>query len=976
MTPEEVQGLQGLALAHGGSLTVNPETGLYEANILKKLLPVLAGGVLKSIFPNMSDFGTSLIVGGASALIEGDLQKGLKAGMGAYSGSRISNALQETGFKRLNPKPPSGDLGLGDIVPKEAEAGISAIPYTTGKQNLPYASQTVTQQPVVSPGTPPTPLPGAPTRRQVLGEGLKGLFSKEGFGDFRKALGGPYETAFAISPIISAIEEAEVEKQQRKIRSAQDDFPYYIPGAFDTLTRTFAPGSYFDAKGQPYKPKKPFGFAEGGVADREELKNYYESLLVPPDPMAGDPRRQEILTYIDALNASLMGTGAGGAGTGRSGSSYYQGQIGGDGVGGDSTGSPAMPPGGAAGVGAGPVSGGTGGGLPPPPPPYFPPPPPAPPPPPPSFNTYLEDEFGRPIDPTGYFQSDELYYPTQEDIINSVPWDFTAIPEPPDRKFYAGIPLEDLLDVPKPDIPETVPVEQEDAEEFFKRMEKALAETEEGSDEQKSIFERIKSAASDSRLRAFLPPKLQAAIWLYEQGKKFLVKPEEISKEEQEKIEEELAKEAPTVTPSGGGGFIPYYPPMYPMDFSDPYIPKGKVTVEEVPDVQGKAAGGQIKRYQAGGLADVYYNFGFANGGQVGSYYEAPPGYGIAYASPNYGRSAASYYQGPTNLGGSEGGPQSGAYVAAPEPMPAPAPAPIEQPPMYTPEPPVYAPEPPVYAPEPPMYESQPVQLPSMAPPDGVYEEPIYRTQPVPLPEDYIEPDYGFDMPEYETQPVPLPTDYAQPYYGFEMPSYETLPVPLPGDYMEPDYGFDMPEYETLPVPLPGDYAQPYYGFDMPEYETMPVPLPGYTESGQPYTDPYSFYRGMYNAPIEDYAAYLPPRYDYGFGPVTFQEGGEVFEMGPPGMSGAPQYAAGGKLLKGPGDGMSDDIPANIEGEQEARLADGEFVIPADVVSHLGNGSTEAGAKKLYAMMDKIRAVRTGRTKQAPEINPDKYLPV
>ena len=365
----------------------------------------------------------------------------------------------------------------------------------------------------------------------------------------------------------------------------------------------------------------------------------------------------------------------------------------------------------------------------------------------------------------------------------------------------------------------------------------------------------------------------------------------------------------------------------------------------------------------------MYYNFGFANGGQVGSYYEAPPGYGIAYASPNYGRSAASYYQGPTNLGGSEGGPQSGAYVAAPEPMPAPAPAPIEQPPMYTPEPPVYAPEPP-------MYESQPVQLPSMAPPDGVYEEPIYRTQPVPLPEDYIEPDYGFDMPEYETQPVPLPTDYAQPYYGFEMPSYETLPVPLPGDYMEPDYGFDMPEYETLPVPLPGDYMEPDYGFDMPEYETMPVPLPGYTESGQPYTDPYSFYRGMYSAPIEDYAAYLPPSNDYGFGPVPFQEGGEVFEMGPPGMSGAPQYAAGGKLLKGPGDGMSDDIPANIEGEQEARLADGEFVIPADVVSHLGNGSTEAGAKKLYAMMDKIRAVRTGRTKQAPEINPDKYLPV
>jgi hypothetical protein len=72
---------------------------------------------------------------------------------------------------------------------------------------------------------------------------------------------------------------------------------------------------------------------------------------------------------------------------------------------------------------------------------------------------------------------------------------------------------------------------------------------------------------------------------------------------------------------------------------------------------------------------------------------------------------------------------------------------------------------------------------------------------------------------------------------------------------------------------------------------------------------------------------------------------------------------------------MSDDIKANIDGEQEARLADGEFVIPADVVSHLGNGSTEAGAKTLYAMMDRIRKARTGRTRQAPEITADKYLP-
>ena len=89
------------------------------------------------------------------------------------------------------------------------------------------------------------------------------------------------------------------------------------------------------------------------------------------------------------------------------------------------------------------------------------------------------------------------------------------------------------------------------------------------------------------------------------------------------------------------------------------------------------------------------------------------------------------------------------------------------------------------------------------------------------------------------------------------------------------------------------------------------------------------------------------------------------------------EYAAGGMLLRGPGDGMSDSIPAVIKGAkpQRAALADGEFVIPADVVSHLGNGSTEAGAKRLYSMMDKVRHARTGNPKQGKQINPDKFMP-
>jgi hypothetical protein len=92
---------------------------------------------------------------------------------------------------------------------------------------------------------------------------------------------------------------------------------------------------------------------------------------------------------------------------------------------------------------------------------------------------------------------------------------------------------------------------------------------------------------------------------------------------------------------------------------------------------------------------------------------------------------------------------------------------------------------------------------------------------------------------------------------------------------------------------------------------------------------------------------------------------------------GLESLQAGGYLETGGevGDGMSDEIEATIEGEQEARLSDGEFVVPADVVSHLGNGSSDAGAKRLYEMMDKIRMARTGTKKQGKEINPGRFMP-
>lgn len=85
--------------------------------------------------------------------------------------------------------------------------------------------------------------------------------------------------------------------------------------------------------------------------------------------------------------------------------------------------------------------------------------------------------------------------------------------------------------------------------------------------------------------------------------------------------------------------------------------------------------------------------------------------------------------------------------------------------------------------------------------------------------------------------------------------------------------------------------------------------------------------------------------------------------------------AKNGMYLGGPTDGMADKLPATIDGNQEAALSHGEFVIPADVVGHLGNGNSEAGAERLYSMMDKVRMARTGNPKQGKQINPNKFLP-
>lgn len=245
-------------------------------------------------------------------------------------------------------------------------------------------------------------------------------------------------------------------------------------------------------------------------------------------------------------------------------------------------------------------------------------------------------------------------------------------------------------------------------------------------------------------------------------------------------------------------------------------------------------------------------------------------------------------------------------------------------------------------------------------------EEPVGPT-PLSLPEEPpFDPMRGVSLNRGDRIPVgPTPFSSQDEYpIGTPMPVRATTPVPEEPIYVTafdgPNIAEEDPEFyrrafedlqrETI-MPVEATTPIPEEPFYMPEYERL-----------SPFAENYA---AMPFERMSRYAGGGAIGDDYNFG---FAGGG---------MPPMPEYRAGGKLLRGRGDGMSDDIPAVIrgKGEQRAALADGEFVVPADVVSHLGNGSTNAGAKKLYQMMARVRRARTGKSRQAPAVKVDRYLP-
>jgi hypothetical protein len=164
---------------------------------------------------------------------------------------------------------------------------------------------------------------------------------------------------------------------------------------------------------------------------------------------------------------------------------------------------------------------------------------------------------------------------------------------------------------------------------------------------------------------------------------------------------------------------------------------------------------------------------------------------------------------------------------------------------------------------------------------------------------------------------------------------------------------------------------------DVPEYGQLAQDFgrqqryfnPSYTVASAPMAPTTAMPMMAAGGPVEEMSA----RNDY---ETMLMNRGQMFAKG--GVSHLGDYSDGGRLLRGPGDGVSDSIPATIANKRPARLADGEFVVPARIVSELGNGSTEAGARKLYAMMDRVqkrRAKTIGKGKVAVNSRAEKLLP-
>jgi hypothetical protein len=237
----------------------------------------------------------------------------------------------------------------------------------------------------------------------------------------------------------------------------------------------------------------------------------------------------------------------------------------------------------------------------------------------------------------------------------------------------------------------------------------------------------------------------------------------------------------------------------------------------------------------------------------------------------------------------------------------------------------------------------------------------------------------GMDRPAFGTAPVALPSSGNPPGY--------VTPLPDPN---QPNAGIGGLRYDPKTGRYVGDFKSPFASKEKTELEKMREEL-DVMRSSMPNQDTGGAANGglmmSYAMGGDIGTRYQSPDDASGMGDKVGAH--QTVNMAPhypmqglyQGYAGGGHlgdYSDGGRLLKGPGDGVSDDIPAQIGARQPARLADGEFVVPARIVSELGNGSTDAGAKRLYAMMNRVQKNRkksVGKGKVAVDSKAYRHLP-
>lgn len=856
MTPGEVQGLQALALAHGGSLTINPETGLVEANFLKKILPVLAGAMLGpsgfGVFKTA--LGAATAVGLGVGIVEGDLKKGIMAGLGAYSGSNIASGLRAAATPAsAAAASTTAPSALEAATPEQVLANKAAVAQTIGAtpeavtQSMPesfvsggiQAAQALKAAPTVA---------AAPKGFDIVTQGLKNLAtSPEARTRATEALGGGLSRYATVVGLADALTP---EYKMPSLAEMEGDDLVYMPGERNPLYGTsadqpfFLPGSYYKRTPQglvpvnlrALAPTSGRGFAAGGpVQPADQNMNQPRAIPHPYQPVPY-PNQHYPLSTVTQGNYS-----------------------------------PSMPQSGEI------ISG------------YEP-----------QIDTYTgEENFAG----GGSVEDDDRVYPPAEP---------------------GGTPLS----------PYAAPAATK--EELRKRFE-----------------EMLYGPPTPPR---DIQPMMDYLNALNEQAKKPIVAPSPVAPPAPPPPPPPPKPPGPPIGPPGG--------PKFPPDDGDDDLYKGP----------GDYTG------PGGGFTGIGGGFGGIGGGGFGG-------------SPF----------GPT--------PPAGGPPAGPTPPVAPTPP--------------AAPIPPeqggfgsvtgtvgrgVNAVVDYLRSTGGVMGAGLSLYDEIKKQikagdldisKLLRAAFKGVIPDFIEEAYdelvnkAKNDADSETPPVakaPEPEvggggggapDLGP---GFGGPtSYVDNSMQNYLDQFALDRFMDPRRYEVSVDQVGMNVGGPA---DMGMNAGLgALAYPGMGPSYQMPTAAADFSASM-GAP----ASFAPPTMGYqspamgtNFGFDVGMEtpnpyGGAVgedynFGFAAGGMPG--EYKAGGKLLNGPGDGMSDDIPAVIRGKgvQRAALADGEFVIPADVVSHLGNGSTNAGAKKLYKMMAQVRQARTGKTKQAPAVKMDKYLP-